>query len=153
MEGAWIIWERSIIPTLLSRCGSWIGISKKIYKKIDEIQEKYLRMIYSCPPTTPKPALRSHAGMFDAKHRIWVEKDCVLADILHNNQMKVKNYFCFQRNRKGVKSMGDVATLVAKEVKGQALRVTEGENDDEFLLIRLGHVEPAVNIRQNSTWW
>ena len=60
--------------------------------------------------------------------------------------MKVKNYSCFQRNRKGVKIMGGVATLVSNEVKSKALRVTEEEENDEFLVIRLGHVEPAVNI-------
>ena len=92
MEGAWIIWERAIIPTLLSGCGSWIGIGKKIYEKIDEIQDEYLRMVYSCPPSTPRPALRSQAGMLDSKHRIWVEKVSVLAEILHNKEEQEENY-------------------------------------------------------------
>ena len=34
-----------------------------------------------------------------------------------NNQMKVKDYFCFQRNREVVKSWEGVATLVENEVK------------------------------------
>ena len=42
--------------------------------------------------------------------------------------------------------MGGVATLVSNEVKSQALKVTEGEEKDEFLLTRLGHVVPAVNV-------
>ena len=42
MEGAWILWERAILQTLLSGCGGWIGASKKIYDKIYEIQNKYL---------------------------------------------------------------------------------------------------------------
>ena len=92
MEGAWIIWERSIIPTLLSGCGSWIGATKKIYEKVDEIQNEYLRMIYSCPPSTPKPALRSQAGMMGSKHRIWFEKVCVLAEIMHNKEEQEENY-------------------------------------------------------------
>ena len=37
MEGAWILWEKSILPTLISGCGSWIGIGKKVYEKVDEI--------------------------------------------------------------------------------------------------------------------
>ena len=63
-----------------------------------------------------------------------------------NNAIKVKNYACFQRNRKGIKKMGGVATLVANEVKAHALKVTEGEGCDEFLVTRLGHVVPAVNV-------
>ena len=63
-----------------------------------------------------------------------------------NNQLKVKNYSSFQRNRKGTKIMGGVATLVANQVKAHAVKVKEGEDDDEFLITRLGHVVPAVNI-------
>ena len=70
MAGAWILWLRSILPTLMAGCGSWIGIGKKTYEILDEIQSEYLRMIYSCPPTTPKPALRSQAGILNAKHHI-----------------------------------------------------------------------------------
>ena len=92
MEGAWILWERSILPTLMSGSGSWIGISKKIYDKIDEIQGEYLRMIYSCPPSTPKPALRSQAGMMDSKHLIWVEKVCLMVDIMHKRDEQKENY-------------------------------------------------------------
>ena len=49
-------------------------------------------MIYSCPPPTPKPALRSQAGLMDCKPRIWVEKVCVLANILHNKEEQEENY-------------------------------------------------------------
>ena len=38
MEGAWILWERAIIQTLLAGCGGWIGSNKKIYEKLDGIQ-------------------------------------------------------------------------------------------------------------------
>ena len=91
MEAAWILWERSIIPTLLSGCGSWIGIGKKIFDKLDEIQNEYLRMIYSCPPSTPKPALRSQAGMLNMEHRIWVEKVCVVTRLM-NTREDEENY-------------------------------------------------------------
>ena len=31
-------------------------------------------------------------GMFDSKHRIWGEKVCVLADILHNKEKQEEIY-------------------------------------------------------------
>ena len=52
-------------------------------QKLDEIQNEYLRLIYSCPPSTPKPALRSQAGMPNMKHRIWLEKVSLVSSILH----------------------------------------------------------------------
>ena len=78
MEGAWILWERAIIQTLLSGCGGWIGIGKKTYEKLDGIQNDILKMINSCNPTTPKPLLRIQAGMCSMKHRVWIEKLCVV---------------------------------------------------------------------------
>ena len=29
MEGAWILLERAILPTLLTGCGAWVGVWKK----------------------------------------------------------------------------------------------------------------------------
>ena len=86
MAGAWDLWERAILPSLLANCGSWIGIGNKIYKTLNEIQYTYLRMIYSCPPSTPLLALRTQAGMMDAEQRIWVEKVSLVAKILHSSQ-------------------------------------------------------------------
>ena len=48
-------------------------------------------MIYSCPPSTPKPALRSQAGMLNCQHRIWLEKVCVVSNILHT-KVNRENY-------------------------------------------------------------
>ena len=48
-------------------------------------------MIYSCPPSTPKPAFRSQAGMLHSQHRIWLEKVCVVANILHT-KVNQENY-------------------------------------------------------------
>ena len=92
MEEAWIMWERSILTTLISGCGSGIGIGKKVYEKLDESRGEYLRMIYLCPPSTAKPALRSQAGMMDEKHHIWVEKVCLLIEIMHNRVDQEENY-------------------------------------------------------------
>ena len=62
------------------------------------------------------------------------------------NKINLKNYYCFQRNRKGVKQMGGVATFVSNEVKTNTLKVKEGEEKEEYLITRLDHVRPPVNI-------
>ena len=36
MAGAWDLWERAILPSLLANCGSWIGIGAKTYKTLNE---------------------------------------------------------------------------------------------------------------------
>ena len=84
MAGAWDLWERAIIPSLLANSGSWIG--NKTYKTLNELQYTYLRMIYSCPPSTPLLTLRIQAGMLDVQHRIWVEKVSLVARIWHSSR-------------------------------------------------------------------
>ena len=86
MAGAWDIWEGAIIPSHLANCGSWAGIGSKTYKILNDLQNMYLRMIYSCPPSTPLLSLRSQAGMLDCESRIWVEKVSLVARILHSSQ-------------------------------------------------------------------
>ena len=88
MAGAWDLWERAIIPSLLANCGSWVGIGKETYKVLNDLQYKYLRMIYSCPPSTPLIALRTQAGMMDCENRIAVEKVCLVGRILHTGKDK-----------------------------------------------------------------
>ena len=50
------------------------------------------------------------------------------------------------RNRKSTKKMGGVATAVANNLKQHWSKVSEGENDDEFLITRLDHVYPPIIV-------
>ena len=82
MRGAWDIWEMSIIPTLLANSGSWVEISQKSIDKLDELQNLFCRLVYACPGSTPKPALRGEAALLDMTHRVWLEKVCLVTRVL-----------------------------------------------------------------------
>jgi hypothetical protein len=86
MSGAWTIWERAICPKLLNNCGTWIGISKETIKTLNKTQNQYLKMIYSCPSSTPVPALRAMAGMLDMEHRVYLEKVTLVSSILFKHE-------------------------------------------------------------------
>ena len=93
MEGAWDLWNHGICPSILANCGSWVKLSKKALGLLEECQNQYLRMTYSCPSSTPVPALRSQAGMVSMQHRVWTEQICLVAKILHRSD---KNSYCRQ---------------------------------------------------------
>ena len=44
---AWDIWERSIVPSLLANCGSWVEVPKAAIKTINKCQGLYCQLIYS----------------------------------------------------------------------------------------------------------
>jgi hypothetical protein len=83
MAGAWDLWEAGICSSLLANCSTWVKISTDTIKKLNQFQNQYLRLIYSCPPSTPLPALRSQAGMLGVEQRIYLEKINLVAVILH----------------------------------------------------------------------
>ena len=83
MAGAIDLWEMGICTKLLANCGSWVGASKQAFKQLNLLQDSYLRMTYSCPPSTPIPALRALAGVWDIEHKVALEKVCLITTILH----------------------------------------------------------------------
>ena len=91
MEGAWDLWNSGICASVLANCGSWVKLTKKAVGQLEECQNQYLRMIYSCPPSTPLPALRSQAGMTSMLHKIWTEQICLVSKILHRTD---KDNYC-----------------------------------------------------------
>ena len=59
-------------------------------------------------------------------------------------KVKIKDYFSFSKKREKIK--GRVATVIANHLKPHTVKVTEGKDGDEYLITRLDHVIPAVNI-------
>ena len=59
-------------------------------------------------------------------------------------KIKIKNYFSFCRNRE--KHMGGVATLVANYLRPNTVKVAEGKDEDEYIITRLDHVYPPINV-------
>ena len=76
MMAAWELWERAIIPSLLSGAGNWIGSGggKEAIDLCDKVQNFYWRVVLSVPESCPKIALRAETRMISMKHRIWQEK-------------------------------------------------------------------------------
>ena len=88
MLGACDIWEKAIVPKLLANCGSWVQIDSSTIKLLEETQNLYCCLVYACPGSTPKPALRGQAGLLDMEHRVYLEKVCLVNSILfkHSEQ-------------------------------------------------------------------
>ena len=57
-----------------------------------------------------------------------------------------KRYFTSLRNRKTAQKMGGVATAVANSLKNNTVKVGEGQNEDEYLITRVDHIYPPINV-------
>ena len=59
MMAAWELWERSLVPKLLSGAGTWFGGECKEAMQIcDDVQNFYWRVMLKVPESCPKIALR-----------------------------------------------------------------------------------------------
>ena len=59
-------------------------------------------------------------------------------------KVKVQGYFSYDKN--GEKFKGGVSTVIANHLKHNSMKVTEGKEDDEYLVTRFDHTIPAINI-------
>ena len=51
LMAAWELWEKAVIPSLLSRAGNWVGLAecRKAVDLCDKLQNFYWRVMLSVP--------------------------------------------------------------------------------------------------------
>ena len=77
LVAAWELWERALIPSLLSGAGTWLGDISEAVKLSTSIQNFYWKTILKLPDSCPKLALKCETFMVDICWRVWEEK-CLL---------------------------------------------------------------------------
>ena len=90
LMAAWELWEKALVPSLLSGAGTWIGEASRAVNLCDNIQNFFWRVVLRVPESCPKLALRCETGMIGMKWRVWLEKVALLVRI----QNKKANTLC-----------------------------------------------------------
>ena len=99
MMAAWEIWEKALIPSLLSGSGTWFGTCQDTVNLCDELQNFFWRVMLGVPESCPKIALRSETQMLGMKWRIWQEKILLIMRIKKHDE----NTLCRQIYEEGKK--------------------------------------------------
>ena len=82
MRAAWVLWERALVPKLLSGAGTWFGGEcKEAIDVCDGVQNFFWRVMLGVPESCPKIALRCETRMIGMQWRIWQEKILLLQRI------------------------------------------------------------------------
>ena len=74
MMGALEIFNMAICPSLLANCGTWVNISKETIKKLDSLQNLFVKVLLKLPSSTVLPSYRAETSLLGFKWRIWEEK-------------------------------------------------------------------------------
>ena len=90
MMAAWELWEKALVPSLLSGAGTWFGAGgcKAAIDLCDNVQNFFGRIMLCVPESCPKLALKCETGMVGMKWRIWEAKLLLLLRI-KNHEMGV----------------------------------------------------------------
>ena len=86
LMAAWELWEKALVPSLLSGAGSWVGNIDKAANLFDSIQNFFWRLVLSVPESCPKIALRCETGMLGMKWRIWLQKISMVIRIKNKDE-------------------------------------------------------------------
>ena len=81
LVAAWELWEKALIPSLLSGAGTWLGNIEDAISLCNKTQNFYWRTVLKVPESCPKLALLCEPNMTDAKWRIWETKCLLLLQI------------------------------------------------------------------------
>ena len=81
MMAAWELWEKAMVPSLLSGAGTWMGATASEFDRCDRIQDLFWRIMLEVPESCPRIALRAETRMIGMKHRVWQQKLLLLKRI------------------------------------------------------------------------
>ena len=84
METAIILWEALCIPSLLHGAGTWTQISAATEKKLEQLQQWFIRLVLQVGQGAPLASLGWETGLLSMKLRIWKEK---LMMVMHIRQL------------------------------------------------------------------
>ena len=94
LMAAWELWEKALVPSLLSGAGTWTGDIKRAVDMCDKIQEFFWRVVLTVPESCPKLALRCETKQLGMKWRIWQMKVCLLQKIKrHEKEILAKKIY------------------------------------------------------------
>ena len=118
MIAAWELWERALVPSLLSGAGTWFGTDggKAAIDICDQLQNFYWRIMLAVPESCPKLALRCETGMLGMKWRIWQEKLLLLLRIKQQDMDTLSRQVYEEGKANGWPGLGAEVATICEEI-------------------------------------
>ena len=93
METALFLWESCCVPSLLNGAGTWTQISASTEKRLNTIQNIFLRLAFQTGPGSPLASMAWDSGILDMSLRVWIEKIMLIIHIknMDINTLATKN--------------------------------------------------------------
>ena len=116
LRGAVDLYESCIIPSLLSNCGTWAGITEHEEKLIEEHQNLFCRTILQVPVSTPKSSLRAALGLLGTKWRIMEAKVQLVQAIRRQEEGGLAREVLEEQLSMGFPGLGQEVSQICREI-------------------------------------
>ena len=116
LVAAWTLWERALVPSLLSGAGTWLGDIREAVKLCNSIQAFFWRVMLNVPESCPKLALRCETKTTDMKWRVWEEKCLLLVSIKSLEDKSLAKSMYQQAEDNGWPGLGREVKEICKEI-------------------------------------
>ena len=110
------LWERALIPSLLSGAGTWMGDCKEAVDLCDSLQNFFWRVILKVPESCPKVALKSETKMLGMKWRIWEAKIFLLMRIRNHETNALCRQIYDEGKSRGWPGLGQEVTDICTQL-------------------------------------
>ena len=150
LAAAWELWERALIPSLMSGAGTWLGDVKETVKLCNNIQGFYWRTILKIPDSCPKLALRCETFSRDIKWRIWEEKCLLLLRIKDLEDGSLAKMIYQEAEDNGWPGLGREVRLICKDIKIPDLNIHRMMKKEVQKAIEVSHYEDMMSQFDSS---
>ena len=151
METAIILWEALCIPSLLHGAGTWTQISAATEKKLEQLQQWFIRLVLQVGQGAPLASLGWETGLLSMKLRIWREK---LMMVMHIRQLGddtlAKKVYTEQVN-KGYPGLAKETAQISKDLHIEDCnKTTMTKAEYKILLSQLLQVKDESMLRDQA---
>ena len=118
MMAAREIWERAMIPSVLSGACTWFGLKgnmKKIYL-CEDLHNHFWRVLLAVTESCRKIDIRCETGMMVMKWRIWTAKIILLMRIKKQEKGSLSHKVYYESRAKGWPGLGEEVSHICEEI-------------------------------------
>ena len=113
---AFRLFEAQIIPALLHNAESWIGITDKIIKDLQDFQDKFIRKVLQLPTSTTKAIYQWDSGMLSMKWRIALKKLLFVNKIMQKDHTNIAMRTLLEEFNNKIEGLGHECDSLAHSV-------------------------------------
>ena len=127
---AFNLFEAQIIPSLLNNAESWIGLTNKQIKELQDFQDIFVRKVLHLAPSTTKALINWDIGMMPMKWRVASKKLQFIRKISLKDHNNIAKGVLMEEVLQGINGLATECGQIAREIGLENLMIYQYSKKD-----------------------